>query len=290
MEVKYEKPLLSVAIPTWNGAKTIKRTLEGVLSQEERDLEIIVGDDRSTDETLETVKAVRDPRIKVFGFRERAGITGNWTRTLRLCRGKYAVIVGQDDEVESGWASSLVSALEEHPEASLAFSRRRMVYDDEESKKVVGYFFSGKYPDMLKEFYSSIDEVIGPREMTREAMKHSFEINLIGEPAFVAFRRDHPAVKEGFDPGMTQMMDWEFYTRFFCEKPLVHVPKELGTFHIHVEGSSVAHARTLEKHYREYYHLLGAVIRRFYRFLSPDDISSLVARMEEAHTWISGSR
>ncbi len=274
--------LLSVCIPTWNGAATLERTLARVLSQEGVDLEVVVCDDASTDDTLDRARGFGDSRIRIYAFGERAGIVGNWNRALERARGDYVSIVGQDDEVDPGWAAGLTGLLERHPEGDLAFCRRRFVYDDEESRRVVGRFFSGFYPKMLEEFYGRTGERISPEEMFREAMVHHFRINLIGEPSFVVFRRDHPAVREGFDPLMTQMMDWEFFTRFFTDKPIFHLPRVFGAYHIRGKGASVDNARNLERHHREYAHLLDLVAERFASFMDPEGRRALEEKRREA--------
>lgn len=275
-------PLLSVCIPTWNGASTLDRTLRCVLSQEGVDLEVVLCDDASTDATLEVARSFDDPRIRVHPFSERAGIVGNWNRALGLVRGNYVAVVGQDDEVDPGWAVELVKLLEEEPGADLAFCRRRFVYDDEESRNVVGHFFSGSYPRMLEEFYGRTGPVIPPDVMFREAMVHHFRINLIGEPSFVVFRKSNPAVGEGFDPAMTQMMDWEFFTRFFADRPVLHTSKVLGTYHISGKGASVDNAKNLARHHREYAHLLDLVLERFQRFLDAGSTRILQEKRREA--------
>ncbi len=254
---------LSVCLPTWNGASTLARTLGCVLSQGGVDLEVVLCDDASTDATLEVARGFDDSRLRIYAFPRRAGIVGNWNRALERARGEYVSIVGQDDEVDPGWALSLVGLLEAHPEGDLAFCRRRFVYDDEESRKVVGSFFSGFYPGALEEFYGRTGEVIPPEVMCREALVHDFRINLVGEPTFVVFRRRHPAVREGFDPQMTQMMDWEFYTRFFTDRPILHCPRVLGTYHIRGKGASVDNAKNLVRHHKEFAHLLDLVLVRF---------------------------
>ena len=275
-------PALSVCLPTWNGAATLERTLRQVLSQEGVDLEVILCDDASRDDTLARARAFRDRRVSIHPFPERAGIVGNWNRALGLARGRYVTILGQDDQVDPGWARALTELLESEPQAALAFCRRRFVYDDQESRMVVGDFFSRIYPKMLEAFYGRIGPVIPPEVMFREAMEHHFRINLIGEPSFVAFRRDHPAVREGFDPAMTQMMDWEFFTRFFADRPILHCPRVLGTYHIRGKGASVDNARNLARHHREYDHLLGLVLERFESFLDGESRALLEAKRREA--------
>jgi hypothetical protein len=207
-------------------------------------------------------RSIRDPRITVHDFNVHAGLANNWNRLLRLARGEYVSIVGQDDEVGPQWASSLVGLLEVHPKADLAFGRRAFVFDDERSRSLLGDFFERRYPAMLEQFYRRVGMVIQPEAMLSEVYRYRFEINLIGEPTFVVMRRNSPALTAGFDPLMSQMVDWELFTRFFVDRPIVHCPEILGAYHIHAKASSIANVH-LSRHYREYEHLLGIVLERF---------------------------
>lgn len=59
-------PQISVVLPVYNGAATIVRATRSILEQSFDDLELIVVDDGSTDETLERLRSVRDPRLRVL--------------------------------------------------------------------------------------------------------------------------------------------------------------------------------------------------------------------------------
>ena len=253
---------LCVCIPTWNGARYLARTLRSVLVQQGVDLRVIVGDDASEDNTVEIARSFHDPRLSVQAFSEHAGLARNWNRVLHMADGDYVALVGQDDEVNSKWAAQLTALLDTYPQADLAFGRRHFVFDDEESRRVLGNFFERLYPKLLAPFYAHVGEVILPNVMLREAYRYRFEINLIGEPTFVILRRSSTVVERGFDPLMTQMIDWEFFTRFFVDRPIVHCPEVLGTYHIHRRAWSIENAAP-SRHYREYDYLLGIVLQRF---------------------------
>ncbi len=57
---------VSVCIPAYNNADYIKETIECVLNQTYKDLELIMVDDQSTDNTVEIVKSIKDERLKIF--------------------------------------------------------------------------------------------------------------------------------------------------------------------------------------------------------------------------------
>jgi glycosyltransferase involved in cell wall biosynthesis len=253
---------LCVCIPTWNGARYLARTLRSVLTQQGVDLRVVVGDDASEDNTLEVARSFDDRRLSVQAFPDHAGLVGNWNRVLGMADGDYVALVGQDDEVASNWAARLMGLLRAYPQADLAFGRRHFVFDDEESRQALGNFFERSYPTVLAPFYARVGQLIPPKVMLREAYRYRFEFNLIGEPTFVMVRRNSPAVGKGFDPLMTQMIDWEFFTRFFADRPILHCPEVLGTYHIHKRASSMKNASP-SRHHREYDYLLGVVLQRF---------------------------
>ncbi|MCB9885301.1 MAG: glycosyltransferase [Planctomycetes bacterium] len=267
-------------MPTYNGGRYLGESLDSILQQGVRDLEIIVGDDASTDDSAAVAEARRDPRLRLLRFGERAGLAGNWSRTVAGARGRYVALVGQDDRVEPFWAERLVGLLEAHPQADLAFGRRSFVFTDEHSRSLLGDFFERVYPAILEPFYSSIGTVITPDEMVGAAMRNCFEINLVGEPSFVMFRRDHAAVRAGFDANMWQMVDWEYFTRFFVDRPILHCADRLGTYRIHAGGASVDSMQQ-RRHHEEYHYLLGVVLRRFAALLDHEQTARLQQRRQE---------
>jgi glycosyltransferase involved in cell wall biosynthesis len=283
-------PRLTFCVPTWNGALFLPETLRDLLAVRGVELEVVVGDDGSDDASWEAALRVAaelgDARVAVHAFRDRLGLAGNWNRTLRLARGDYVCLFGQDDRCRPDLAERLVGLLERHPRCALAFGRREFVLADEESRRAVGDFFERRYPEMLRPFEArlrSIGEEIGADVMIEEAMRFRFEINLIGEPSFVVFRRDHPAVARGFDERMEQMIDWEFFTRFFVDAPIARCDEVVGSYRVHRGGSSLRNAR-LSRHYRELDLLLGIVLERFARRLAPEQAAALELRRAEARS------
>jgi glycosyltransferase involved in cell wall biosynthesis len=90
-------PLVSVAMPVFNGARFVGAAVESVLSQTLSDFELVVVDDASTDESAETVSRFKDPRIRLFRNQANLGMTGNWNRSVALTEGRYVTMLHQDD-------------------------------------------------------------------------------------------------------------------------------------------------------------------------------------------------
>ncbi|MCB9920400.1 MAG: glycosyltransferase family 2 protein [Planctomycetes bacterium] len=272
--------LVSFCVPTWNAADHLDRSIRSLLAQRNVDFEIHVCDDASQDATLRIAESFDDSRLHVHASQGRLGLAGNWNRAVSFATGDYVCLFGQDDVASPDLGATLSRLLDAHPDASLAFGRRSFAFDDAASRDALGYFFEVLYPGILSEFYAAIDDVIPPDLMRKQAMRHAFEINLIGEPSFVLFRRDHPAVEAGFDTAMKQMVDWEFYTRLFASNPIVQTETNLGTYRLHASGASTGNAAQ-ETHWAEYDHLLKLVEQRFAEALSTEERDRLAERHRE---------
>ena len=113
------KPLVSVLIPTYNSELYIKNTLESILNQTYKNLEIVVIDDASTDNTVEILKRYKDERIKLYVNSKNLGISGNMNKGIRLSHGKYLAIMDADDWSYPYRIEEQVHLMEENPEVVL---------------------------------------------------------------------------------------------------------------------------------------------------------------------------
>jgi glycosyltransferase involved in cell wall biosynthesis len=128
-------PLISVALCTYNGAKYIKKQLESIINQTYSNIEVIIVDDCSTDETYALVTAYEqhDARIKCYLNDHNLGFNKNFEKALSLTTGQFIAISDQDDI----WELNKLQVLHDHiGDAWLAFSNS--AYMTEEGK------FTGK--------------------------------------------------------------------------------------------------------------------------------------------------
>lgn len=95
-------PLFSVIVPAYNAAAFLRRCVDSVLGQSYPDLELLLVDDGSVDETLRLCKdyAGRDARARVF-HQENRGHTGARNTGLREAAGQYVVFLDADDWLEA---------------------------------------------------------------------------------------------------------------------------------------------------------------------------------------------
>ena len=103
-----EKPLVSVALATYNGEKYIDEQIKSLLRQDYPNLEIIISDDGSNDNTLNILKKYKN-QIKVFKNNGKHGLLGNFSNAISHCRGEYIALSDQDDV----WMPNKISRLVE---------------------------------------------------------------------------------------------------------------------------------------------------------------------------------
>ncbi|HEY9850633.1 MAG TPA: glycosyltransferase [Leptolyngbyaceae cyanobacterium] len=135
--------MISVVIPVYNGEKTLKETIESVLTQTFQDFELIIINDGSTDNSLEIISGIKDERIKVFSY-PNAGLSASRNRGIDLANGEYISFIDADDLWTLDKLEAQLKTLQENPEAAVAYSWTDCI---DESGKFLGkgsYFsFSG---------------------------------------------------------------------------------------------------------------------------------------------------
>ena len=109
--------MISVIIPTYNTALLIERTIRSVLAQSCQDLELLVVDDCSTDDTLDVVRNVGDSRIRIFRQPENRGPAAARNRGLAEAKGGYCAFLDGDDYWEPEFLKETSAFLDAHPEA-----------------------------------------------------------------------------------------------------------------------------------------------------------------------------
>ncbi len=111
-------PRVSITVAVYNGAQFLAATLDSLISQTFRDLEIIVVDDGSTDATPDILAryATTDTRIRVHTFTRNTGIPKARNQALRMAVGEYIAVADADDLSLPERIEKQVAYLDAHPE------------------------------------------------------------------------------------------------------------------------------------------------------------------------------
>lgn len=105
-------PVISIALCTYNGDKYLKALLDSLVKQTYRNLEIVVVDDHSSDNTwgILTQFAEVDHRFRLYRNEENLGYNKNFEKALGLCSGEFIAICDQDDI----WLHDKISLMQQH--------------------------------------------------------------------------------------------------------------------------------------------------------------------------------
>jgi glycosyltransferase involved in cell wall biosynthesis len=220
-------PSISVLLPTYNYARFLPEAIESVQAQDWPDFELVISDDRSTDESAKIIAAyaARDPRIRFQLQPANLGMVANWNWCLRQARGEYVKFLFGDDRLESPCALRLLrDALAHHPSAALAASARSILNAD---SKLVAHWDEFQHLGLHS----------GRAVIERCLLETR---NLIGEPSVTLFRRSHAG--RGFDPHYRQLVDLEFWFHLLEQGDFCYLPDPLCSFRQHTTQQSMRNA------------------------------------------------
>jgi len=201
-----EEPTVSVVIPAYNRAHSIGQAIQTVLNQTYQDLEIIVVDDGSSDNTEGVVRGLKDIRIRYIRHEKNKGATAARNTGIKAAKGEYIAFQDSDDE----W---LPQKLE----------KQMKVFEKVPPK--VGVVYTGflRIVNGKKEYipYSWVVQKEG--DIHKELLKGSF----ITTPSLVVRKKCFE--KAGmFDERLPRLQDWELVLRLskyydfkFIEEPLL---------------------------------------------------------------------
>lgn len=196
------KNLVSVVIPAYNAAGTLPKAMESVLDQTHEDLELIVVDDASEDETGKIVKKYekQDPRVKYIRHKKNRERSATRNTGIKNATGSFIAFLDSDDK----W-------LPEKLEKQLSYLRRKG--DDWKGVYCRTIKIEDRSDNPISEFWDKIGENL-PREGGRNLIKSVLldRVTNCGS-TFLGKKKTIQRIG-GFDTSLDMHEDWEFLIRF----------------------------------------------------------------------------
>lgn len=204
------EPVISVVIPCYNHGKYIDEAIQSVEEYKNKDYEIIIIDDGSTDDlTNKRLKELKAEGYNIM-FQENQGVSRARNNAIRLAKGKYILPLDADNKVKPDLISKAIKILNANPSIAIIYSDRQLFGNSEGIDKA-GRF---ELPFLIKQNY--ID-------------------------ACAVYRKNVWEEAGGYDENMWTWEDWEFWLsaaekgfRFF------YIPKPL--FYYRVLEDSLVHS------------------------------------------------
>lgn len=212
------QPLVSICIPSYNGAQFIVDTIESVLHQSFEDFEIIVLDDASTDDTVAIIQRFKDRRVRLVRNPVNLGMGANWNRVLSLGLGKYVKLLCEDDVLSPDCLERQVAVLESHRHHNVALAICNRDVIDCHGKVV------------LKASKRLQPGRIGGRQLVKKCL--CCGSNVIGEPAVGLFRRELLKSGNVCDPSNPYVSDLSLWAEVLRHGDAFVDPEVLASFRV----------------------------------------------------------
>lgn len=245
-----EKPFVSICIPTYNGEKFLKETLESINAQTYNSIEVIISDDNSTDETLAVIKKVTEHwNLPVFIYSHSpSGIGANWNNCIKHANGKYIKFVFQDDLINPECIEEMVGVAEKDTEIGLVFCKRQVIGEIATNQN-----WLQMYGDLTK-YWVNLNEIQDGTVLLKQSGFVNKPYNKIGEPSVVLLKKDIFNEIGYFSEQLKQSLDYEFWYRTMAKYKVGFVDRTLASFRMHSAQASFVNKNP--KNYAEnyYYH------------------------------------
>ncbi|NJS10218.1 MAG: glycosyltransferase [Microcoleus sp. CSU_2_2] len=235
IELKNELPLVSICIPTYNGAEFIGEAIQSAIAQTYPNIEIIISDDGSTDQTIAIAQSFQSQTAADFRIilHRNYGLSQNWNFCIWQAKGEYIKFLFQDDLLEPECIEKMVALAQQNPEIGLVFSPRGIVISETESHPIL-LKASQSIKDLHKS-WSNLRSIQPGKELLADANCLKNPINKIGEPSTVLIPARVFAEIGLFDSGLSQYVDLDMWWRIMVNYQIGFVDEKLSSLRIHPE-------------------------------------------------------
>lgn len=114
-------PEISIITPSYNAAQYIEQTIDSVLNQSFQNWEWLITDDNSQDNSVEIIKKINDPRIKLVALKENVGAGEARNHSLQRATGRFITFLDSDDVWHPDFLEKMVNFMKEN-QVELAYS------------------------------------------------------------------------------------------------------------------------------------------------------------------------
>ena len=191
------EPLVSIIVITYNSSKYVLETLESAKNQSYKNIELIISDDASTDNTCAIVqKFIHDnenyfTQCKLIRAEKNTGISGNCNRGVKGSTGAFIKLIAGDDLLTENCVEDFVFFFNERTEAKIAASQTRIFFDNDINNYQI-WPSKGQFPTGLE-------------RQRLEILKANFVYNVS-----IFFTRDLFNDVGGFDENYPMIEDYPF--------------------------------------------------------------------------------
>lgn len=199
--------MVSVIIPTFNREKTIMHSVQSVLNQTYSDLEVIVVDDASEDNTKEIFAQIDDKRVKYVANIENKGVAEARNEGVRHAKGEYIAFQDSDDIWKKDKLEKQMNVMSENVDCKFVYSAFNIIYREGKIARI-----------------PSLDKKI--EELQGNIFGYLLQRNTISTQTMLLTRELFEEMG-GFCSGLRALDDYDFALRVAKKYPIYYVDEEL---------------------------------------------------------------
>lgn len=228
-------PQISVCIPTFNGAQYLRECLDSIIWQTFKNIEILIVDDCSSDETLDLLRSYEsiDSRVRVVVNKCNLGLVGNWNKCVELTRGEWIKFVFQDDYLYPDCLRALYEVA--RPEVGITGCARKILFEGVSDNIYSEYEYVRE--NSIENLVTN-SGLISADDFCSLVLDH-IGVNFVGEPTSVMLHRSVFDRFGSFNANLVQMCDFEYWARVACNNGFSFVREELAAFRVHSTNTSM---------------------------------------------------
>jgi len=229
-----------VCLPMYNGEKYLRESLDSIVNQSYRDLEILVVDDCSTDNGVEIIKDYqsRDGRIKLISNEQNLGLVGNWNKCISEASGDFVKLQFQDDMMLHDTIEKMMS-LSTSENVDVVLTDREYTFEHDIKK-----FYLDELPRLSDHFKENA--VIRPKFIADLLLDIGTNMNFMGEPILGLVKKEVFDKYGVYDDTFKQIGDFEFWIRLGLNEEIGFLPERLHIFRLHNDSQGAKNARAPE--------------------------------------------
>lgn len=218
---------VSVIVPCYNHAPFIVEAVESVLRQGHSDLEVIIVDDCSTDNSWEVIQrlTLTDPRVKAIRHSRNQGLPSSRNDGLSIAAGEYIAFCDSDDVWEPNKLETQLASLSANPQYDVVYCDTRIIDQD---GVPTGKKFSDVYPPATNTSGWMFDQLV-----------HRNFINVQS----ALMRRRCLESTGSFDEDLGALEDWWYWVQLSRSHQFLYLPDLLARYRVHSQSMSAMRKR-----------------------------------------------
>ncbi len=251
MSSTFKPGMVSLIVASYNHAEYLVQRMESLIGQTYQDIEILVIEDCSPDNSLEVLRRYEShPKVKLIVREKNGGWVAVSNQGIGLSAGEFILFANCDDDCDPRMVERLVNAMQGNPTAGIAFCRSQLV---DEHNHVLGDDFVIRERAFRKK--CTTDTLILGSEMSRFLLHSCVIPNL----SAALIRKNCFAAVGELSPDYRVCSDWDLFFRIAARYDVAYVAQPLNKFRQH--PTTIRSVTKGKVTYEEFFRLLLGQIK-----------------------------